>query len=105
MGARVWSTAGHARLSSRSLELPRRVSGQPRRGRDKAEGDPVLQPDPSEHGPIQAHATNALRSRDSYGEAARGPNNERGGPDPSFLRGPQALQNRASDLSLQALRG
>jgi NTE family protein len=62
-GAGQHSASGHAGFPSRSMERPGRFSRQHGRSRNATKRDPIFEPYPSQHGPVQARAANTQHRR------------------------------------------
>jgi hypothetical protein len=91
MGGPQRAAPGHVGLPGRPVERPRRLPARPRRGRDAAEGDPVLQPDPRQYRQLQAPAAHALRSGILAREAAARTARQPGSAAACASRRPQGL--------------
>src|SRR5262249_9486486 len=103
MGGGGRSPPGHARVSSRLVELTRRVAERPQRCDLETERNPILEQDAGQHRSFQADSVRAGGARQRAGkDPTRNP--RLGGRQASAVsRGSQRLQARESDLSLEEL--
>jgi NTE family protein len=63
VGTRQRSTPGHAGFPGRSMERPGRFSGHHGRSRNATKRDPIFEPYPSQHGPVQTGTADTQHRR------------------------------------------